>query len=68
MNNSNRRGQKVFEDREVVETFKSYFETIVENLVISSKFMSAQPVSDESVNDIVRKFQNHPSIISIMGI
>ena len=27
--------------------------------------MSAEPVSNESVNDIIRKFQNHPSIIKI---
>ena len=34
-------GDKVVsEDREVAETFKSYFETIVENLGINSKFMS----------------------------
>ena len=27
--------------------------------------MSAEPVSNESVNDIIRKFQNHSSIIKI---
>ena len=59
------RGKIVSEDREVAETFKSYFETIVENLGINSKFMSDEPVSNESVNDIIRKFQNHPSIIKI---
>ena len=43
-------------DREVAETFKSYFETILENLGINSKFMSEESVSNESVNDIIRKF------------
>ena len=27
--------------------------------------MSEEPVSNESVNDIIRKFKNHPSIIKI---
>ena len=27
--------------------------------------MSEEPVSNESVNDIIKKFQNHPSIIKI---
>ena len=59
-------GKKVvFEDREITETFKSYFETIVKNLDINSKFMYEEPVSNESVNDIIRKFQNHPIIIKI---
>ena len=57
-------GKKVVsEDREITETFKSYFETIVKNLDINSKFMYEEPVSNESVNDIIRKFQNHPIII-----
>ena len=59
-------GEKVVsEDRKVAETYKSYFETIVKNLDITSKFMSEEPVSNESVNDIIRKFQNHASIIKI---
>ena len=37
----------------------------MENLGISSKFMSEEPVNNKSVNDIVRKFQNHSSIIKI---
>ena len=37
----------------------------MENLGINSKFMSEEPVSNKSVNDIIRKFQNHPSIIKI---
>ena len=37
----------------------------MENFGINSKFMSEEPVSNESVNDIIRKFQNHPSIIKI---
>ena len=37
----------------------------METLGINSKFMSEEPVSNESVNDIIRKFQNHPSIIKI---
>ena len=59
-------GGKVFsEDRKVAEKFKSYFETIVKNLGINSKFMAEEPVSNESVNDIIRKFQSNPSIIKI---
>ena len=62
-------GDKVVsEDREVTETFKPYFESIVKNLGINSKFMSEGPVSNESANDINRKFQNHPSIIKIKDI
>ena len=37
----------------------------MENLDINSKFMPQEPVSNESVNDIIRKFQHHPSIIKI---
>ena len=44
-------GDKVVsEDREVTETFKSYFETVVENLGVNSKFISEESVSNESVN------------------
>ena len=47
-------GDKVVsKDREAAETFKPYFETIAENLGINSKFMSEEPVSNESVNDII---------------
>ena len=53
----------VSEDREVAETFKPYFETIVKNLGINNKFMFEEPVSNESVNDIITKFQNQTSII-----
>ena len=37
----------------------------MENLGINSTFMSEEPVNNESVNDIIMKFQNHPSIIKI---
>ena len=41
-------GDKVVShDREVAETFKSYFEIIVENLGINSKFMSEEPVTNQ---------------------
>ena len=55
----------VSKDKEVVETFGSYFVTILENLGINKKFMSEEPVSNESVTNIITKFQNHPSIIKI---
>ena len=54
-------GDKVVsENGEIAETFKSYFETIVENLGINSTYLSEEPVSNESANDIIRKFKNHP--------
>ena len=37
----------------------------MENLSINSKFMSEEPLSNKSVNDIIRKFQNHLSIIKV---
>ena len=46
----------VSEDKEVAEIFKSQFETLVENLGINSRFMSEEPVSNESVTDIIKKF------------
>ena len=53
-------GDKVVsENGEIAETFKSYFETIVENLGINSTYLSEEPVSNESANDIIRKFKNH---------
>ena len=55
----------VSKDREVAELFKPYFETIVENLIVNSEFMFEEPASNESVNYIIRKFRNHPSIIKI---
>ena len=59
-------GDKVIsENREVIETFKLYYETTVEDLSINSKFMSEESVSNKSVNDIIGKFQYHPSIIKI---
>ena len=59
------RDKVVSEDRDIAETLRSNFETIVENLGINSKFMSKEPVINESANYIIRKFQNHPSIIKI---
>ena len=47
----------------MTETFKSYFGSRVENLVINGKFVDL--VSNESVTEIIKKFQNHPSIIKI---
>ena len=35
----------------------------MKNLGINSKIMFEKPVDKESVNDIIRKFQNHPSTI-----
>ena len=55
----------ISENREVIETFKLYFETTAEDLGINSKFMSEESVSNKSVNDIIGKFQYHPSIIKI---
>ena len=55
----------VLKDRQVTETFKSYFETLVENLGMNGKFLSEEPLSNKSVTDIIKKFQNHPSIIKI---
>ena len=39
---------------------KYYFETILENLGIDSKYMSMDPVSDDSETNIGKKFENHP--------
>ena len=47
----------------MTETFKSYFGSLVENLGINGKFVDL--VSNESVTEIIKKFQNHPSIIKI---
>ena len=50
----------VSKSNELAEAYKSYFETIVENLGINEELLSC-----ESVTDIMMKFQNHPSIIKI---
>ena len=42
--------------QEVGEKFKSYFEILLENLGINGKLMSEEPVSNESVTDIIKKF------------
>ena len=39
----------------------------MENLGINSKFMSEEPASNELVTDIIKKIQNHPSIIKTNG-
>lgn len=49
----------------MTEPVKSYFETLLENLVINCTFVSEEPVSNESVTDIIKEFQNHPSMIKI---
>ena len=46
----------VSEDNEVTETIKSYFETLLENLGINSRFMPEELVAEESVTDIIKKF------------
>ena len=60
------------EDNKVAETFMSYFETkscfpwgkkyyfetILENLGIDSKYMSMDPASDDSETNIGKKFEN----------
>ena len=58
-------GEAVLEDNEMADSFKSYFETIVENFSINSKYISGEPVNNESVTDIIRKFNNHSSMIKI---
>ena len=55
----------VSENNEVAETFKSYFETIVKNLSINSKYASGEPLNNESVTDIIRKLDDHASPINI---
>ena len=42
----------VSEDKELDKTFKSYFQTLVDNLDINTEFMSKEPVSNQSVTDI----------------
>ena len=37
----------------------------MENIGINSKFMSEESVSNESVNDIIRKFQTNPNITKL---
>ena len=37
----------------------------MENLGINSNYMSEQPVSDESVTDIITKLQNHSIIMKV---
>ena len=49
----------------MTEPVKSYFETLLENLVINCTFVSEEPVSNESVTDIIKEFQNHPSMIKV---
>ena len=49
----------------MTEPVKSYFETLLENLVINCTFISEEPVSNESVTDIIKEFQNHPSMIKV---
>ena len=39
---------------------KYYFATILENLGIDSKYMSMDPVSDDSETNIGKKFENRP--------
>ena len=40
-------------DREVAEALKSYSEAVVKNVGINSKYMSEEPVSNESVKMIL---------------
>ena len=37
----------------------------MENLGVNSKFMSEEPVSNESLADMISKFQYHPNMIKI---
>ena len=46
----------VSDNKELAEQFKSHFETLEENLGINSKFLSGEPVNNESVTDIMKKF------------
>ena len=40
----------------------SHNEILVENSGVNSKFISVELLSKESVTDIIKKLQNHPSI------
>ena len=54
------------EDKEFTETFELYSETLAVLIVdINIRFMFEDHVSNESVTDIIKKFQNHPNIIEI---
>ena len=39
---------------------KYYFETILENLGIDSRYMSMDPVSNNSETNVTKKCENHP--------
>ena len=54
----------VLKMKEDAEPFKSYFETLAENLGMNIKFLSEEPGTNKSVTDI-KKFQSHSSIIKI---
>ena len=45
--------KEVSADREVAEALKSYSEAVMKNLGINSKYMAEEPVSNESVNNII---------------
>ena len=45
--------KKASADREVAEALKSYSEAAVKNVGINSKYMSEEPVSNESVKMIL---------------
>ena len=50
-------GKKVVsEDIKVAKTLTSYFDTNVKNQGINSRFMSEEPVSNQSVNDFIKNF------------
>ena len=45
--------KEVSADREVAEALKSYSEAVMKSLGINSKYMAEEPVSNESVNNII---------------
>ena len=52
----------IITDKTVAEKISSFIETIAENLDLQSK---AERLNDDDLNDIIRNFENHLSIMKI---
>ena len=65
----NEKGELIFKNREIADSFNNYFGSIVDNLNLQhwneSSDMPSLDVRSKDLNYMINKYRNHPSIKTI---
>ena len=63
-------GKLVRDEKEVVNVFNDFFANIAANLGINTKhdFLYTTNISHNPIENVIHKYENHPSVIAIKNI